>query len=342
MELKYPEPLQKDGTIAITAFSGGVVADMHDRLNLVIHSLCETGYNVIEGRCLRNDFQSVSAPLTERVNELMAFLLDDNIDAILPPWGGEYAIELLPHLDFKTLENARPKWLVGFSDVSTLAVALTSKLGWVSVHAANLMQLHNGEVEPLTVETLNHLSTPQHQKFTQQSSSLYQKTIIPYEDDLAGNLNLTEKTLWKALSNENSLMMSGRVIGGCLDTLHHIINTHYFDIEKLKDSWQAEGTILYFENCELSVAEVKRVLWSFRIKGIFQNISGVLFGRNAGSQSYEGLSYQDVLKEAFDQLNIPVLYDVDIGHLPPNLCLMNGVRTKIRFELGTAEVTQYL
>jgi muramoyltetrapeptide carboxypeptidase len=60
----------------------------------------------------------------------MALLLRDDIDAVFPPWGGELAIELLDRLDWPALQQAPPKWLIGYSDTSTLMLPMTLRLGW--------------------------------------------------------------------------------------------------------------------------------------------------------------------------------------------------------------------
>ncbi|MDP2562439.1 LD-carboxypeptidase [Psychrobium sp. 1_MG-2023] len=163
----YPSPLIAGSTIAITAFSSGVPSDCHPRLDIVIAGLKQRGFDVIEGSCLRENYQHLSADKITRSQELMTMLCDDNIDAIMPPWGGELAMDLLPLLDYERLALAKPKWLIGFSDISTLQVALTTKLGWASAHATNLMQLHPQETESLTTQLFDCLSCGQGQSFEQ-------------------------------------------------------------------------------------------------------------------------------------------------------------------------------
>ncbi|MGF1717587.1 LD-carboxypeptidase [Photobacterium chitinilyticum] len=50
----------------------------------------------------------------------MSFLLNEDIDA---------------------LTKVKPKWILGFSDVSTITAVLSSKLGWATAHCSNLMDL---------------------------------------------------------------------------------------------------------------------------------------------------------------------------------------------------------
>ncbi len=72
-----------------------------------------------------------SEPAADRARELMAMLTDPGIRAVVPPWGGETAIDLLPLLDWDRLRTAEPTWFVGFSDVSTLLTPLSHRsTGW--------------------------------------------------------------------------------------------------------------------------------------------------------------------------------------------------------------------
>jgi muramoyltetrapeptide carboxypeptidase len=47
-----------------------------------------------------------SAPARERAAELTAMFADPSIHAVIPPWGGELAVELLPHLDLDIISSA--------------------------------------------------------------------------------------------------------------------------------------------------------------------------------------------------------------------------------------------
>ena len=55
----------------------------------------------------------MSAPKEQRAAELTAMLTDPAIRAVVPPWGGELAIDLLDQLDWDALAAAEPTWLVG-------------------------------------------------------------------------------------------------------------------------------------------------------------------------------------------------------------------------------------
>ena len=130
----YPAPLRTGDLIAVTAPSSGVAPPLHPRLDRVLAHLRAQGFRVEEGHCLRDERGDASAPADARAGELAALLLRDDVAAIIPPWGGELAIELLDRLPWAALRSARPKWLLGYSDTSTWLVPVTLRLGWATAH----------------------------------------------------------------------------------------------------------------------------------------------------------------------------------------------------------------
>lgn len=342
-KMKYPNPLKKGSKIAITAFSSGVPEQCHQRLDIVIDNLKRLGFYVIEGQCLRKNLKHVSASRELRAQELMNFLCDDTIDAIMPPWGGELAMDLLPLLNYEYLKTVKPKWLVGFSDVSTVLTSLTTKLGWATAHSANLMQLHPSETELLTTSGFECLRQMTGSSFVQRSSENYQIKGVSFKDNPNATLNLTEPTRWKVLGGSDNARFSGRLIGGCFDTISHIIGTEYFDIDSFYHTFKSDGLILYLENAEMKPTVFLRALLSLKYKGVFNRVNALLFGRSAmTSHSANDMSLFEALSDALMDLNIPVVYDTDIGHLPPNMTLLNGAYAEVTVTKGSGKIVQTL
>ncbi|BDU39825.1 S66 family peptidase [Vibrio nigripulchritudo] len=342
--MKYPLPLVAGSTIAITAPSSGIQPEHEARLQYVKCYLENLGFQVVEGKCLRGNHKSASAPADERADELMAFLLDDNIDAIAPPWGGELAMELLPLLDFEKLKDVKPKWVMGFSDISTLTAVLTNQLGWATAHSPNLMDLTDNATERLTAQTFQHFNTERGGDFEQVSSLAHTRSWPPISENPQAVLNPDTPTQWKWLTEPtHSNTMEGRLIGGCWDTLIHLFSTKYLDLQSMK-SQSDKGVLLYLENAEMSPMDLTRAILSMKFKGVFECIDGLLLGRNAvvDSDADSALTYEEVLKRHLSQLGIPVMYDLDIGHVPPNLTLINGTVASVSLEDGVGKIIQKL
>jgi muramoyltetrapeptide carboxypeptidase LdcA involved in peptidoglycan recycling len=341
--IRFPKALSRGDLIAVTAPSSGVTAAALPRLDLVLSNLRAQGYRIVEGECLRGERKDASAPREQRAHELLRFLNDPEVAAILPPWGGELAIELLPLIDFEKLRSVPPKWLLGYSDISTLQLPLTLISRWATAHGPNLMDLAPSQTDPLTTSALKVLSSDFSSPVVQCASSRYQKKYIDFEVDPDAALNLTELTTWKRLDGlEAPAEFRGRLIGGCLDTISHLAGSSYGDIPRFVRESGTVGTILYLENAGMPPTALVRALCGLRMNGWFQGLSGLMFGRSNGPQAQraEDLTYEEALQAVLTDAPYPILYDVDIGHQPPQFALVNGATAQVHFEAGRGRVTQ--
>lgn len=341
--IQFPKPLASGDLIAVTAPSSGVSGVALKRLDLVIAHLCDRGYRVVEGNCLRKEHKDASASCTDRANEFIRFLNDPDVSAILPPWGGELASEVLEFIDFEALRNVKPKWLLGFSDVSTLQLPLTLISGWATAHGPNLMDLAPTQTDPLTTGTMRVLESSLDQPVEQFSSPMFQKEWTPYAARVDAPWNLTERTDWRRLDGlAGPMSFRGRLIGGCLDTIAWLAGTQFGDVPAYVDRNKSEGVILYFENVEMAPPGLVRALLALKRQGWFDRLAGLLIGRSAGPlpQSEENLSYPEALLAALGKLDFPVIYDVDIGHQPPQFTLINGAIAQVNFADGKGSISQ--
>ncbi len=150
MHVLFPPRLVPGDVIGVTAPSSGVPEHLHPRLELAIENLKKKGFQVREGSCLRAQHKNKSSSKRSRAEELMSYLTDPDIKAVMPPWGGDLAIELIDLIDFNLLVRSEPKWFVGFSDLSTLHFPLTTISGWATLHGPNLMDLGAQKLDATT------------------------------------------------------------------------------------------------------------------------------------------------------------------------------------------------
>lgn len=341
--IRFPKPLRAGDRIAITAPSSGVSGPDLARLDLVLSHLRGQGFDVVEGGCLRAQYKDASAPRDKRATELSRFLLDPTVAAIFPPWGGELASELLESIDFEALRSVEPKWLLGYSDLTTLQLPLTLISGWATAHGSNLMDLAPSQTDPLTSSVLTVLAADLTQPVTQRSSTLFQRTWVDYAKSVATPLNLTEQVEWKRLdASKEPIAFEGRIVGGCLDTIAWLAGSKYGDVPKFIRESDAVGTILYFENAEMGPPALVRALLSLRRQHWFNGLAGLLIGRSAGPvpESADSLSYTGALRSVLGDLPFPVVFDVDIGHQPPQFTIINGSVAKVECENGRGSLVQ--
>lgn len=342
MEIRYPAPLEPGSRIGVTSPSAGVQESMRPRLEVAIDFLKAKGYEVVVGECMDGS-GVVSASAQQRADELTDMLTDPTIAAVVPPWGGELAIDLLPLLDFDRIEKATPTWLVGFSDISTLLLPLTLRTGLATLHGNNLMDSPYEVPAPL----LSWREVASAKVGTSVVQGQAEAVRINGFDDYVANPDADHYTFdtqsaWKFLdSTRESVTATGRLIGGCLETIAMLPGTAFGDVPAFAKSAGADGLIVYLEAAESSALSVARYLLHLRLAGWFDNASAIMIGRTNAPDS-GSFTQLDALHKAFDDLDIPVVYDVDCGHVPPHLSIVNGALGKLTVGDGSARLEQTL
>lgn len=330
--IRYPQLTGR--RIGVTAPSSGIRPELHRLLHEAEAMFARHGFTLqIEATAWTQQYGK-SAPASVRADELKRLLLDPEIDLIIPPWGGELLIELLDRIDWTTLP---PKWMLGYSDVSLLLFVYTLKTGVASAHGTNLVDLRGEEWDATSSRWLDVLATREDETVIQRASEYYQKEW-QHDNPSPYLFHLTEVTEWKAIGGHEA---TGRLLGGCIDVLLHTVGTPYGDIATFQSDYLNDEPILwYFENTELNVPALKRTLLQMKWAGWFDNTSGLLFGRSEAEADYQGYRVEDVYQEIQQLLNVPVIYDIDCGHVPPQLTLVNGAHASIQVEDGKGTLIQ--
>jgi muramoyltetrapeptide carboxypeptidase len=339
-KINVPSPLIRGSRVAVTAPSSGVPPVLHIRLNLVLDNLRFHGLEVIEGQCLRDEIKNASASKTERTVEFNHFLNDPTIAAILPPWGGELASELLDSIDFDALARQSPKWLLGFSDISTLQMPLLLRSGWASAHGSNLMDLIAHQSSELTRDVLKILSSNQSLPITQFATEKHQVDWVDFAEMPDVKMSLTEPTRWKRLDgSQQSVQFSGRLVGGCLDTISGLAGTPFGNVPQFIEEHQNTGVILFFENSELAPTGMVRTLLTLKRCGWLQGLNGLMVGRSSAknAKTDSDLNYLEALQSVLQGMPYPVIYDTDIGHVQPQMTLINGALATVHFHASSQE-----
>lgn len=332
--IRYPAPIIK--TIGITAPSSGVEQELHHLLERTISHHKEKGYNFKVGETAWTQHDAKSAAAEIRAAELMDMLTDEGIDAVIPPWGGELLIEILEFLDFSKME---PKWIMGYSDVSMLLLAITLNTGIATAHGTNIIDLRGPEIDATTAKWIDVLLTAAGEEIIQASSDKYQKKW-EHANPSPEVFHLTEKTVWKT-TGAARLKFEGRLLGGCIDVIHHLAGTPFGRVASFREQHiPGEPVVWYLENCEMSVADLKRSLTQMKYAGWFENCAGIMFGRSPANHPTETYTVEKMYKDLEQELGIPVIYDIDCGHMPPQIIFVNGAFAQVEFNEGKAEITQ--
>ncbi|WP_414046476.1 S66 peptidase family protein [Macrococcus equi] len=332
--ITYPK-LTDDFSIGVTAPSSGVHPDLHHLIKAIKNKF-EPKHQLIIGNTTYSQHKAKSADANIRAKELNDFLQNSDIDIIIPPWGGELAIEVLEKIDFEKIKN---KWILGYSDVSIILLAITLKTGIATAHGPNLVDLRGKFSDDTTAKWLEVLNTQSGKSNIQYSSQMFQSTWN-HEKPTDYIYNFDSHTKWKSIDNKNT-ELEGRMLGGCIDVIHQLVGTPYGDMNSFRKNYiNNEPIIWYLENCEISPVELRRCLVKMKYAGWFDNCSGILFGRTSVNYDNNGYTIKDVYHDIANDLNTAVIYDIDCGHQPPQITFINGAYGIVEYNNGKGIVTQ--
>ncbi|MFF4648780.1 S66 peptidase family protein [Streptomyces sp. NPDC001380] len=341
MPIRYPRPLRPGDRIAVTSPSSGVGGELHERLRLAVRAVEARGYEVVVGRCMDGSGH-VSAPAADRAAELTEMLADPGIAAVVPPWGGETAIDLLPLLDWDRLRAAEPTWLVGFSDMSTLLTPLTLLTGAATLHGNNLMDTPYRVPDGL-LSWLDIAALPAGSRFAQtppgrhRSSGWADYRLFPQVDEYT----LDTPGTWTRLDGDGDVEVRGRLIGGCIETLCNVAGTPYGDVTAFARAHAPEGLLVYVEAFGDDAFTICRNLHGMRLAGFFDAANAVLVGRTRAPDQ-DSLTQHEAVLDALGPLGVPIVADVECGHVPPHLPLVNGARGRLVHTATRRELVQTL
>jgi muramoyltetrapeptide carboxypeptidase len=341
MTIRYPAPLRPGDRIGVTSPSSGIDESMRDRLRVAIDVVRERGYEVVVGDCM-DGTRHVSAPAAARAAELTSMLTDPSIRAVVPPWGGETAIDLVPLLDWEALGAAEPTWLVGYSDMSTIITPFSLLTGVATVHGNNLMDTPYRPPVGL-LSWLDIVALTPGETFTQVPPGRYRdKGWVDYRTDPGvDEFVLDAEGRWSRLDGSGDLEVEGRLIGGCIETLCNLAGTRYADVSAFARQHAPDGLLVYVEAAGDDAATICRNLHGMRLNGFFDDARAVLVGRTSAPAT-GGFTQQEAVLDALGGLGVPIIADVECGHVAPYLPIVNGAHGRLVLTDDRNELTQTL
>lgn len=214
-----------------------------------------------------------------------------------------------------------------------------SKKRVATAHGTNLVDTRGEYSDETTAMWQSVLYTKTGDFILQHSSAHYQKKWH-HDNPSPCVFHLTESTTWKTSTN-SKVEVQGRLLGGCLDVIRHLIGTPFGDIQSFRKKYINNEPILwYFENCEMSTTDLRRTLVQMKLAGWFEDTPGILFGRSAANHSVGNYTVEDVYQDLSEELGIPIIYDIDCGHVPPQITFINGAYAEVQVEDGKGIILQ--
>ena len=327
--MQYPKFLEKGNIIGITAPSQGVGDDI-ESFEKSLHTLKKEGYQIKETKSVRNKGMA-SASGKIRAQEFGSLITKKNVKIIMCASGGDFLVEMLPFVNWQHIKE-NPKWIMGYSDPTYLLYIITTKLDIATIYGCNAGSFDQTNLHECLKNNLKILSG---NIVRQDSFSYYQKDWLENSD----GYHLTEKVYWETINKEVDI--TGRMIGGCLDCLKDLIGTSYDYTKEFIEKYKKDGIIWYFDIFEPSAEVVYRTLFQMKEAGWFKYIKGIIVGRVAFPKHFnENFTYQEALKRMFPEL--PIIFNADIGHIPPKMTIINGSIAHITCKNGKGAIIQHL
>ena len=302
-----PKALRPGDVVAVTALSGGLEAEEFDQYEHGLRAIEQLGFSVRVSPLIELDrhwWWSAATP-QQIAEEFNTALRDPEVRGIFALTGGRTAFSYLDLIDLDAIE-ADPKPVMGFSDVSTVLLALHGRTGLVCVHG------------DLVTHGLGDWHDCAEGRRT-QLVDLYRRLLT----DAAPVGDLPAGGQWECWRSGRA---SGRLAGGMLNRIVRVQATGFALAPERFD-----GAILFWEELGVSTAAIWNDLHTLRHAGVLDRISGMVVGTPVAVDLTEGGpdSLREAVLDVLGDRDIPVLGNADVGHNPPNVPLPLGVRAEM-------------
>lgn len=294
-----PAALKAGDTVAISSPAGAVWDEVQIETFTTI--LKGFGFNVIHGKTLKEKFGYFSGTDDLRANELNELFANKKVKGIFCMKGGWGCARLLDKIDYELIEK-NPKVLIGFSDITTLLVAITAKTGLVTFHGP----VGNSGWNDFTKSVFtNVVMTPNPYQFPETPATENKPVLI------------------------NPGKANGELIGGNLTVLTALMGTGYVPDWKNK--------ILFLEEAKEEPYSIDRMLTQLKLCGVLNSINGFIFGKCAkclAEEPMKAFTFEEVIIQHIKPLGIPAFYGAMIGHIENKLTVPLGITATMNAEKG--------
>ncbi len=254
-----------------------------------IRTLESWGYRVRVGQHAFSRHGYLAGEDAARAADLNAMFRDPEVRAVFVTRGGYGSGRLLPHLDYDAL-RADPKLLVGFSDITSLHLAIHRQTGLVTFYGPGVAGYNERDLTEYKREYLLRAIAGDAPvgEVRQAPDGPWLETVVPGQ-------------------------AHGRLTGGCLSLIVQTLGTPY-EVE-------TDGRLLFIEDVGEEPYRMDAMLTHLLLAGKLQRAAGIIIGecvdcvpRPHHPAFFSNLSLEDVVDELIRPLGIPTLMGLTIGH----------------------------
>lgn len=294
--MKQPSNLKKgDEAIILSTARKIVIAEVETAKKL----LESWGLIVNFGENLFHEDHQFAGTEEQRSADLQTALNNDQLKAIFFARGGYGSVQILDRLDWNGFEK-KPKWLIGYSDITVFHSYLNRRLGVESLHAAMCLNLKE-DGSGLSEEALESLK-----------AALFGKELYYQFSTSTMNSNFDSE-------------VSGELVGGNLSILYSLSGSNA--------QLDLNGKILFIEDLDEYLYHIDRIMMNLIRSGLFKGCNGVLVGgmsdMNDNTVPY-GKTAEEIISHRLRELQIPLIFDFPAGHIFDNRALILGRKVTIQ------------
>jgi muramoyltetrapeptide carboxypeptidase len=297
-----PPRLQVGDTVGLISPAG--IVDPKD-IEDVKHSFGLLGLKVKLGTHILDRYGYLAGKDRDRAADINAMFADNSVKAIIAMRGGWGCNRILPLINYPLIRE-RPKILMGYSDITSLLLAINARSRIVTFHGA--------------------VATSTWNEFTLD----YLKRIL-FNCEAVTMQNLTTVEGIEVIRRGKA---RGKLVGGNLSVLAAMLGSPYLP------SWNQN--ILFVEDIGEDVYRIDRMLTQLKNAGILNRIAGFIFGQctNCKLGDEPSFTLTQVLQDHIQHLGIPAWYGSMIGHIKDKFTVPIGVEVEIDANIGTLRMLE--
>jgi muramoyltetrapeptide carboxypeptidase len=215
---------------------------------------------------------------------------DPDVKAILCGRGGYGTGRIIERLDFSKFRK-RPKWIIGFSDITILNAHLFSRYRIASLHGPMANAFNDDGYKNEYVQSLRAALKGKKGK--------YRASCHPFNHP------------GKA---------AGILVGGNLALLTHLVGT--------SSDFDTRGKILFLEDVGEYLYNIDRMLYQLKRSGKLDQLAGLVFGKFSDVKDTEtpfGKTADEILHDVVKEYRFPICFDFPVSHETENYALKTGL-----------------
>lgn len=302
----FPCELKQGGTVLLAAPSSPLAPDQP--VESIAEAVERLGFRAVIGASCtaRPSACGYTVPPRVRAEDINRGFADPAIHAIWCVRGGEAAWQILPWLDYGCIA-AHPKPFIGFSDITTLHLAIQQRCGMVTFHGPTANRVLGWDEEWFSWRSLE--------------AALHMGRCLIIENPPGEPVRVLRPG--KAC---------GILTGGNLSLVTQTMGT--------PEQIDARGKILYLEDVGEEVYALERMLNQLLRGGVLESAEGLVFGAftRCSNHAREDYGPEELLRELFGRWSRPVLYNLRSAHCHPMVTLPMGAMCGIDGGAGTMTV----